>query len=140
MKRRTLLKSWLGITGFIGAGIVATKATAKVTPKTEILLQTSPVAGFQYYQGNKVWQQLKVGETVLLKAETDNKYDKKAIEIYWQETQTGINHKLGYLPRHENHTISQLLQNNTQVFAKAKQLKADDNPWERILIDIFITV
>ena len=67
------------------------------------LLQTSPIAGFQYHQGESVWVQLSVGAPLQLIREPENKYDTRAVRIEFQ------GHKLGYLPRLDNATVSQLM-------------------------------
>lgn len=60
------------------------------------LLQTSPVAGFQYYNGEQMWHQIDIGDEVTLVRRSNNPYDSKAIEIYWRDK------KLGYVPRAHN--------------------------------------
>nr|WP_281722197.1 hypothetical protein [Nitrosomonas nitrosa] len=45
------------------------------------ILQVSPVAGFQYYQGEALWPQLATGQPIPLIRETGNPYDKRAVRI-----------------------------------------------------------
>ncbi|AFJ02205.1 HIRAN domain-containing protein [Methylophaga frappieri] len=57
------------------------------------MLQHSPIAGFQYYQGEAAWSELKQGQLLRLQREADNPYEKRAVAVYRNET------KLGCLPR-----------------------------------------
>lgn len=61
------------------------------------------VAGFSYYEGVLVFNKLKIGTELQLKAEPDNKYDPLAVAIYLGE------HKLGYVPRSANYSLSKIL-------------------------------
>ncbi|WP_225894795.1 HIRAN domain-containing protein [Leptolyngbya sp. O-77] len=94
------------------------------------LLQTSPVAGFQYYDGEKVWKNLAVGDAVRLVREPDNKHDEYAIEVYWQ------GRKLGYVPRVANRTLAQMLDRGETLTAQIANRQSTDNPWERLEIEI----
>ncbi len=46
-----------------------------------VLLQTSPVAGFQYHQGELLWALMRRGDRLALVREPDNEYDDKAVQI-----------------------------------------------------------
>ena len=61
-----------------------------------ILLQDSPLAGFQYHAGKAVWPQLRVGDALTLVREPDNAHDARAVRVEWQ------GRKIGYVPRREN--------------------------------------
>jgi hypothetical protein len=61
------------------------------------------IAGFNYYDGIEVIDQLKLGTSVTLKAEADNPHDSEAVAIYFKEV------KLGYIPQYKNAYISNLL-------------------------------
>lgn len=61
------------------------------------------MAGFTYYDGIEVFQELKVGTTLTLAAEPDNQHDPYAVALFYN------NKKLGYIPREENQQISQFL-------------------------------
>jgi hypothetical protein len=141
MKRRNLLKSLVGLASL---GLVSNQIKAN-TVKTQksirtggfVVLQTSPVAGFQYYDGDKVWAQLQQGAVLQLKTEPSNKYDKDAVEIYWQAGD-GQNYKLGYLPRKQNYAVSQILQTQRPLWAEVSQLNNSDDPWKRIEFDVYL--
>lgn len=61
------------------------------------------IAGFAYYDGLEVIDQLTLGATVALCSEPDNPYDPDAIAVYFGKT------KLGYVTQAKNSDLSQLL-------------------------------
>ncbi len=61
------------------------------------------IAGFTYYDGLEVIDQLTLGTVVVLKSEPENPHDPYAVAVYFGET------KLGYVPQAKNSYISQLL-------------------------------
>lgn len=61
------------------------------------------IAGFTYYDGLDVIDELKLGTHVTLKSEPENPHDPDAVAIYHGKT------KLGYIPQAKNSTISNLL-------------------------------
>ncbi|WP_130858979.1 HIRAN domain-containing protein [Gracilibacillus phocaeensis] len=61
------------------------------------------VAGFTYYDGLDVIEELTLGRTVDLVSEADNPYDPEAVAIYYQER------KIGYVPKDKNALLSTLL-------------------------------
>jgi len=61
------------------------------------------IAGFAYYDGLDVIDQLRLGTKVSLQSEPENPYDPEAVAIYYK----GL--KLGYVPRYKNAMLSQLL-------------------------------
>lgn len=99
-----------------------------------ILVQSSPLAGYQYHAGGEVWDQLKVGEPLTLLREPDNPHDRYAIRVLWG------NRQLGYLPRAENQAIAAELDRGTRVEARIARLREAKNPWQRVLIDVFIGI
>jgi len=61
------------------------------------------IAGFTYYDGLDVIDELKLGTKVDLRAEPENPHDPYAVSIYFGKT------KLGYVPRAKNSAVSNLL-------------------------------
>jgi hypothetical protein len=93
-------------------------------------LQVSPVAGFQYYQGETLWQQLATGHGVRLIREPDNRFDHRAVRIDWQ------GEKLGYIPAKDNAAVAQLMDRGETLSALITGLKKSNNPWERIAVEV----
>ncbi len=118
------------IAALVGVSVATPLAFA--TPSRQIELQRSPVAGFQYHQGEMVWQMLAVGTPLTLVREPENHYDPRAVRIDWH------GHKLGYVPRIDNAAVSYLLDNGQGVVAQIVSLKDSTNPWDRIELSIHL--
>ena len=122
MKRRltllTLLWAW------------AQPLSAQVA--AHILLQDSPLAGFQYHAGKTLWAQLRVGDALTLVREPDNAYDARAVRVDWQ------GHKLGYVPRRENADVARLMDNGQTLTARIARLAEVRDPWSRVRFEILI--
>jgi hypothetical protein len=56
-------------------------------------VQSSPLAGFQFYAGSALWDEMKAGDPLVLVREPDNSHDAGAVRVEWR------GRKLGYLPR-----------------------------------------
>jgi len=125
MSRRLFLQS-LGTL----LGSLAMPAAAKVSQSNFKTLQTSPIAGFQYHQGEILWTQLAINQPLQLVREENNKYDNRAVLIEWQ------GHKLGYLPKLDNAAVSQLLDRGEKLEAVIAKLQASSNPWERVKVEV----
>ncbi|MGV2999995.1 restriction endonuclease [Streptococcus suis] len=61
------------------------------------------LAGFAYYDGLDVIDELKLGTSLQMLAEPTNPYDSEAVVILYQGK------KLGYIPKHKNSLISRML-------------------------------
>ncbi len=73
---------------------------------------TFSIAGFTYWDGLEVFDELKIGTELTLEAEPTNGYDPNAVKILFGETM------LGYIPRGENEEISKFLQlGYTELFS-----------------------
>ncbi|MFA6040800.1 MAG: HIRAN domain-containing protein [Methylophilus sp.] len=128
MKRRLFIKA---LATAVASLSVTTKAhSLSYSHAIGKLLQTSPLAGFQYYSGQALWEQLAIGQALTLKREPDNAYDKRAVAVYWQEK------KLGFLPKMENTAISQLLDRGEKVHAYIANMQVSDNPWSRLRLEV----
>jgi len=99
-----------------------------------ILLQDSPLAGFQYHAGKKLWPQMQVGDTLTLVREPDNTHDAKAVRVEWQ------GHKLGYVPRRENVDVARFMDGGQTLVARINRLAEVRDPWSRVRFDILIPV
>lgn len=122
---RLLFKALLAF-GFVigGVGVSA--------QQVRILVQSSPLAGFQYHDGASLWPALKTGDPLTLRREPDNRHDANAIRIEWQ------GHMLGYLPRKENQTVAAEMDRGSKLEARIARLKEVADPWQRILVDVYV--
>lgn len=97
-----------------------------------LLVQSSPLAGSQYYAAGELWQEMRVGDALALIREADNRYDPQAIRVEWR----GV--KLGYVPRAENRSVAQAMDEGQRVSARIARLNEHPNPWKRVEIEIFL--
>jgi hypothetical protein len=100
----------------------------------KLLVQSSPLAGFQYHAGETLWSRLQVGDELALIREPDNPHDVRAVRIEWQ----GIH--LGYLPRAENEAVAAALDRGERVVARIGALVKHRNPWRRVRIEVFVVL
>jgi len=124
MKR--LLALLVGFAVALGAAAQETRVTAS------ILLQESPLAGFQFHEGKQVWGELRVGDALQLVREPDNPYDARAVRVEWR------GHLLGYVPRADNQAVARLLDAGTRLEARIVRLREKRDPWQRVLFEVYL--
>jgi hypothetical protein len=126
MNKRSLLR---GALAALGAGLTGAAAAAA---RRCVLIQHSPLAGFQYHAGAALWPQLAVGQPLVLVREPANRHDERAVRIDWH------GRKLGYLPRAQNTAVAQMLDRGEQLRARVAQLRTSPDPWERVTVEVFL--
>ena len=72
-------------------------------PLKKVHLDSFHIAGFGYWEGCEVFDQLQIGTKLELVREDDNRFDPYAVAIYFGD------HKLGFIPRGSNHDVSKYL-------------------------------
>ena len=135
MKRRSFLSSILAASATLPSVGHARATGQSHEPhgkgaERELLIQESPVAGFQYHDGEIVWLRLSAGDSLQLRREADNPYDRRAIAVYWGES------KLGYVPRAANTACSQMMDRGERLTARIKCLRESRDPWKRVELSI----
>lgn len=109
-------------------------AAAAHAQTVKILVQSSPLAGFQYYAGEALWAQMREGDKLELVRERDNEHDPHAVRVEWR----GV--KLGYLPRAQNRAVADEMDRGGRVAGRIARLTAERNPWRRLLIEVFVLI
>ena len=127
MNRRIFLKSVLGLP-LLAFGA---KAQTGPTPQSTLLLKT-PVAGFQYYEGERIWSSLNIGDPLTLVREPADPYDDKAVAVYRQDN------KIGYIPRKDNAVIANLMDQGRALRATLSKKSWQTNPWERLRVSVLM--
>lgn len=97
-----------------------------------ILLQDSPLAGFQYHAGKALWPQMRVGDALTLVREPDNRHDARAVRVEWR------GHKIGYVPRRENADVARLMDAGQRLDARIVRLAEVRDPWSRVRFEILV--
>jgi len=129
MNRRGFLGSLLRGAGFV---LLAPAVTLGADSTRRVLLQQSPVAGFQYYEGERIFARLREGMALRLLREPENQYDKRAVAVYAGRS------KLGFVPRLDNAAISQMLDRGELLSARIVRLEQSSNPWDRVRFEAMI--
>ena len=88
----------------------------------KILVQSSPLAGSQYYGAKRLRGEIRVGDRLTLTREADNRHDRNAVRVDWN------GQKLGYVPRAENRAVAQALD---QVCIVLDRAGGEAEPGER---------
>ena len=129
MRRRNFLHSLIGGLG-IGLGRPVYAKNASIQSRRKLLLQESPLAGFQYHRASAIWPFLRVGEVVHLRREPSNPHDRYAVAVWFK------NEHLGYIPRSENRTLARLMDQGQPLEASIARLLDERNPWRKIRIRV----
>jgi hypothetical protein len=130
MLRRSFLRTLL----IAAAGSTVPAVPATAAPTRRIALQHSPLAGFQYHEGEALWPLLRTGSPLQLRRESDNPHDSRAVAVLFMDR------RIGYIPRSENTAISQLMDRGERLSASIAALEQSANPWRRVRVAVELTV
>lgn len=114
--------------------LLALSAQAAGAGTIKVLVQSSPLAGFQYHDGQALWRELRAGDALTLVREADNPHDANAVRVEWR------GRMLGYLPRAENRSVAAEMDRGSRVEARIARLSEHRNPWRRLLIEVFVVL
>jgi hypothetical protein len=115
--------------------VVAALTTTQVpaqTAEVRMLVQSSPLAGFQFYEANLLWDEMKAGDALALVREADNPHDGNAVRVEWR------GHPLGYIPRRENRAVAQHMDRGVNIEARISKLRESGKAWQRIEFEVFV--
>ena len=102
--------------------------------EVKVLVQSSPLAGSQYYALSSVWGEIRTGDKLLLKREPENRHDANAIRVEWD------GHQLGFVPRAENRALAAAMDRGEKVEARVARLKRHRNPWQRVEFEVYLVL
>ena len=91
-----------------------------------IVVQHAPLAGFVYYDGQAVWDRMKVGDRLTLAREADNAHDPNAVRLEWQ------GRMLGYVPKRDNSDLARQMDHGAKVEARITELTRAANGRRRM--------
>ncbi len=115
----------------LSAPLPGSHAIAQQT-EVRMLVQSSPLAGFRYYDAKQVWDDMKVGDALTLVREPHNAYDSNAVRVEWRGRQ------LGYVPRNENRAVSFHMDRGGAVEARISKMQEHRNPRQRIEFEVLV--
>jgi hypothetical protein len=113
------------------AGLCALPAAAPAQ-QVKLLVQSSPLAGFNYHQAPEVWREMRVGDALGLEREPDNVHDARAISVQWR------GHKLGYVPRAQNSALAWAMDRGERLDARVSRVQRHRNPRKRIEFEVYV--
>ena len=122
-------------TAIVAAALLAALCAASgqaAAQQVRLLVQSSPLAGFNFHQAPEVWRGMRVGDALALEREPGNVHDARAISVQWQ------GHKLGYVPRAQNHALAWAMDRGDCIAARVSRLQAHGNPRKRIEFEVYI--
>jgi len=131
MNKRNFLKNFLSLASLAAMPVAAGKITRHTRQPSPLLIQTSPLAGFQYYEGERLWSKMHLGDRLNLRHTPSNPYDSQAVEVWWHDN------LIGHLPRQENLAVSQMLDRGETMYGVLMQKRKTDNPRERIRVEVW---
>jgi hypothetical protein len=115
-----------------GACLPLVPMVAMARPSRQIIVQQSPIAGFQYYAGDELFPELWVDTPLLLVREQDNKYDTNAVAVHYKQ------YKLGFVPRADNTAVAQMLDRGEWLSARVVELTMSQNTWDRVRFEVVL--
>jgi HIRAN domain len=98
----------------------------------QLLVQSSPLAGFRYGDAAAVLPELRQGDALHLVREQDNPHDANAVRVEWR------GRKLGYVPRRQNAALAWGLDRGTPLRARVSRIAEHPNPAKRIEFEVYI--
>lgn len=118
----------------VATGLAACLALAHAEERLQayLLVQVSFVAGFQHYDGKKVFSRLKVGDSLQLVREPRNVHDGDAIRVKWQA------YTLGYVPRNSNKRLARQIDSGNRLRARITRLSRHRDPDRRVEMEIVL--
>jgi len=107
-------------------------APPALAQSVQVLVQSSPLAGFRHAEAADAWPQLRVGDALELRREPDNPHDPNAVRVEWR------GRKLGYVPRRQNAAVAWGLERGAPLRARLSRLEEHPNPARRVEFEVYI--
>lgn len=107
-------------------------APSLASTESNLILQTSPLAGFQHYAGPALFPLMQPGDALVLRREPANPHDPQAVRVEWRGVQ------IGYAPRAENVDLARLMDRGTRVEGRILHLQRSRDPWKRVLMELYV--
>lgn len=98
----------------------------------EILLFDSYVAGTSHIKDESVFDDIKVGDRLILQREPDNRFDENAILVFDKEKR-----KMGYIPEKDNIVFTRLMDAGKYLIAKIDRIEPKGS-FRQINISIYL--
>lgn len=130
MQRRTFIQTLAA--AFCGSSVISNPIQAALPKSKNTLLLDTPLAGFQFYEGERFFNKMQTGHKLTLEREIANAHDSNTIAVYWH------NNIIGYLPHKNNVVIAQMLDRGEKLHATISGLQQAANAWDRVWFEVFL--
>lgn len=96
------------------------------------------LAGRQYHDADEVWDKLKIGTIVRLERDLDNRYDRDAVAVMYDDENES--YLLGYIPRGNNAQLAQFIEMgwNECFLCRISKINPDEHYENQIRLTIWI--
>ena len=128
MNRRTFMQ-----TALAGLALLGLSRPRKTVASVSVPLFACHAAGFQYYAGPKIINNLCAGEQLALVREPANPHDDRAIAVY-----TAAGQKLGYISRFINEIPARHMDQGRKLAALVKETDPSAAPWKMLELTIVL--
>lgn len=127
MTRGDFLRNLIGLYG------IASIPAALVKQYQKVYLLQCFVRGFQYYEGPNMIHEINESGLLELVREPENKYDKNAIALYFNQK------KIGFIPRESNEMLAVLLDTGLlELQAEVTYIEPSAMDWEKIHVAVYV--
>lgn len=120
----------IGLRALLAGLAMALAGPVSAASTVELLVQTSPLAGFQYHAGRALWPLMQVGDPLVLVREPWNPYDPAAIRVEWRGA------PVGFVPKQENRDLARLMDGGARLAGRIVHLQRSRDPWRRLLFEV----
>lgn len=128
---RLRLNSARALAVLLAVATLTIRAEVASAQSLQVLVQSSPLAGFRHHAASALWTELQVSDALQLDREPNNPHDPQAIAVRWR------GQLLGYVPRTENAALAWALDRGEPVTARISRLRDHPNPRRRIEFEVF---
>jgi hypothetical protein len=116
----------------IVCGTAGAEPPTPASAQVRLVVQSTRLAGFAYYEGATLWDALHEGDALALRREPDNPRDANAVRVEWR------GHMLGYVPRRDNAALAWALDQGQILRARITRIRAHPNPARRIELEVYV--
>ena len=103
------------------------------TKKENLFFTSFYVAGFSYYQGAFLFNDMAIGSRIEIVDDVENKIDDHAVELRFKGK------KIGYIPKNNNREISRIIRSGYDIFdAVIQQLSPEEHPEHQVKVAVFV--
>src|SRR5258708_31232850 len=112
-------------------GLALWFGVAAARPWVRVVVQGSALAGFRHHAATEVWDELRVGDALVMARAAVTPHDASAVSVFWR------GRKLGSVPRRENAALAWGLDRGEPLRARISRLTPHPNPSKRLEFEVY---